>query len=175
MRFSLSHDFDAPADAIELALLSPELAPAMFRELGKNKGGPRIASIDKLEEALDGGTFRRRLRYQASAALPALERVLRGRTIAPEMMRWDETFTYERSNRRAAWQVSPMPEYAKWFGASGSWRLDGLDEGRTRRTVEGELEVRVKLVAGVLERIALAEVKKTYDAEAAALRALATL
>jgi Protein of unknown function (DUF2505) len=175
MKFSLSHDFDAPADAIELALLSPELAPGILRELSANKGGPRIESIEKLSEELDGGTFRRLLRYQAAAALPALERVLRGRPIAREMMRWDETFSYERKGRKAVWQVSPMPEYAKWFAAHGTWRLDPLDDGRTRRTVEGELEVRVKLVAGVLERIALAEVKKTYDAEAAALRDLATL
>jgi hypothetical protein len=175
MRFSLSHEFDAPADAIELALLSPELPAAILRELQAIRGGPRIESIEKLREELDGGAFRRVLRYQAATAVPALERVLRGKAIAREMMRWDETFSYERRDKKAAWQVSPMPEYAKWFGARGTWELARLDGGRTRRTVAGELEVRVKLVAGVLERIALAEVKKTYDAEAAALRALATL
>ena len=176
MKFSLSHDFDAPADALELALLSPDLPPGILRELGAKPSGPRIESIDKLEEELDGGTFRRRLRYQAAAALPALERVLRGRTIAREMMRWDETFSYERAEKSAVWQVSPMPAYAKWFAAHGTWRFDDLADGRTpphrRRRAR---EVRVKLVAGMLERIALAEVKKTYDAEAAALRALATL
>jgi hypothetical protein len=175
MKFSLSHELDAPADAIELALLSPDLAPGILRELGARSSGPKIESIDKVEERLDGGTFRRRLRYQAAAALPALERVLRGRPIAREMMCWEETFRYEREGRKAVWEVSPMPAYAKWFAARGTWRLDQLEGGRTRRTVLGELEVRVKLIAGMLERIALAEVKKTYDAEAAALRALAIL
>jgi hypothetical protein len=175
MKFSLSHDFDAPADALELALLSPDLPPGILRELGAKPSGPKIESIDKVQEDLDGETFRRTLRYQAAAALPALERVLRGRIIAREMMRWDETFSYERAEKSAVWQVSPMPAYAKWFAAHGTWRLDDLADGRTRRTVEGELEIRVKLVAGMLERIALAEVKKTYDAEAAALRTLATL
>jgi uncharacterized protein DUF2505 len=175
MKFSLAHEIDAPPDAVELALLSPDLPAGILRELAAAKGGPRIESIEKLDEGLEGGTFRRRLRYQAAAALPALERVLGGRTIAPEMMRWDETFTYERSGKSARWSVAPMPEYQKWFAADGTWTLDDLAGGRTRRSVEGRLEVRVRFVGGVLERIALAEVKKTYDAEAAALRALATL
>ncbi len=176
MKFSLSHDFDAPADAMELALLSPELPSGILRALAAGKGGPRIVSIDKLQEELDGGTFRRLLRYQAAAALPALERVLGGRSIAPEMMRWDETFSYERARTGGrSGRCRRCPSTRSGSAARGTWRFDDLADGRTRRSVDGELEVRVKLVAGVLERIALAEVKKTYDAEAAALRALATL
>jgi Protein of unknown function (DUF2505) len=175
MNFEIAHELDAPADAVELALLSPDLPKAILRELGAERGGPRIESVETVEERLVGGTFDRVLRYQGAAPLPALERALRGRRIARDMMRWEERFAYERGTRRASWEVSPMPPYARWFGARGTWRLESIDNGRTRRTVEGTLEVRVRLVAGVLERIALAEVRKTYDAEAAALRALAIL
>jgi hypothetical protein len=175
MRFSLAHEFDAPADAIELALFSPDLPSGIVRELAASKSGPRIESVEKLHEGLDDRTFRRSLRYQAGAAFPALERALRGRQFAREMMRWNETFSYERADKKAVWQVTPMPEYEKWFSGRGTWQLEVLEGGRTKRTVDGDLDVRVKLVAGVLERLALAEVKKTYDAEAAALRALATL
>ena len=46
---------------------------------------------------------------------------------------------------------------------------------RSRRIVSGDLELRVRVVRQMAERLILAEVRKAFDAEAATLRDMATL
>jgi hypothetical protein len=73
--------------------------------------------------------------------------------------------------------VNPKPQYRRYFNAKGTYRLEAAPDGRTRRTVQGYLEISVPvpMLGGIVERMALAEVRKTYDAEAETLRRLATL
>jgi Protein of unknown function (DUF2505) len=67
------------------------------------------------------------------------------------------------------------PEWRKYFSAEGTYVLQVLASGRTRRTVKGTIELRVPLFKQVAEKLILGEVRKTFDAEAATLRELATL
>jgi hypothetical protein len=71
--------------------------------------------------------------------------------------------------------VHPKEQYSRYFRSQGTYRLTTLPDGRTRRTVVGEFEVNVPVLRGVLERLALAEVRRTYDAEADTLKQLTTL
>ncbi len=73
--------------------------------------------------------------------------------------------------------MKPREQYRRYFRASGTYHLEAIPEGRTRRVVAGDLEilVPVPMLGGLVERVALAEVRKTYDAEADTLRKLATL
>jgi hypothetical protein len=67
------------------------------------------------------------------------------------------------------------PEWRKMFTARGTYVLEPLGSGRTRRTVSGSLELRVPLVRPVAEKLIIGEVRKTFNAEAETLRELATL
>ncbi|MBL9109512.1 MAG: DUF2505 family protein, partial [Myxococcales bacterium] len=72
--------------------------------------------------------------------------------------------------------ASVKPEWQKFFASSGSYLLEPLDAGRTKRTVRGTLELNVSLVGSMAEKLIYSElVKKTFDAEAATLRDLSTL
>ncbi len=168
MRFSISHDFDAALDTIQLATLSPELGPSLGKALA-----PTVESVETAEHRLEAGDFHRVLRFQAGAPLP----LFRGRTVPREALAWEMTFHYRLGDRVATWEVSPQPQYRRYFRASGEWRLESSEEGTCRRTVSGELHVTtaLPLFGRLVERLALVEVRKIYDAEANTLRSLGTL
>jgi Protein of unknown function (DUF2505) len=168
VHFEISHEFDAPLDVIELALLSPEVGPMLARSMA-----PAIASVETVVHEVKDGQLRRTLRFQAAAPLA----ILKGVTVAREALVWETTVVYRLSDHGATWEVFPREQYRRYFRSSGTFRLDPAPDGRTRRVVTGDLEipVPVPVVGGLVERVALAEVRKTYDAEAETLRKLATL
>ena len=165
MRFEITHELDAPLDTIELAVLSPELGTRLGRLL------TNIESVETIEHVLEKGELRRVLRFQASAPLA----MFRGRAIARDALSWREVWTYRLADHTSTWKVSPKEEWSRYFQSSGTYRLEPLADGRTRRVVQGDLEIRVGLLRPLAERMALSEVRKTYDAEADTLRELATL
>ena len=168
MQFEIHHDFDIPRDAIELAVLSPDLADRLAPRLGM------IERVDQREHALKGGVLERVWRLKANVPIPSFAE----RYLSPEMCAWDEHSTYVLDRHQSSWRITPnvKPEWQKYFAASGTYELHALGGGRSRRTVRGAVEVRVQsLVKHVAERMIVNEVKKTFDAEAATLRDLATL
>jgi hypothetical protein len=168
VHFEISHDFDIPRDAVELAVLSPDLAKRIT---------PRLTGIERVEQrehALKNGVLERVWSYQANVKLPRFAE----RYVTREMLAWDERTTYEIHRHASSWTIVPRvkPEWRKFFDASGTYELISLGEARTRRIVRGELELRVSpLFRKVAERMIVGEVRKTFDAEAAVLRDLATL
>lgn len=168
MRFEITHDFDIPRDAVELAVLSPDLAKRIT---------PRLSGIERVEQrehALKNGVLERVWSYQANVKLPRFAE----RYVTREMLAWDERTTYEIHRHASSWTIVPRvkPEWRKFFDASGTYELISLGEARTRRIVRGDLELRVSpLFRKVAERMIVGEVRKTFDAEAAVLRDLATL
>jgi hypothetical protein len=171
VHFSIVHEFDARLDAIELAMMSPELGPLLGDIL------PSLESVQATEHHVDENEFRRVWRFQARAPL----KILSGYNITRDMMTWDEHSVYRRRDHTAAWYVIPRAEsspdaaWRKHFGAEGSYQLDPLSDGRTRRTVTGDIAVNLKLIGALVERIAVGELRKAYDAEASALRRLCSL
>jgi hypothetical protein len=176
VRFEIAHEFDAPLDTVELAVLSPELGSLLARSIAAQtqNGGPRIESVETVSHVIDSGECRRVLRFQASAPFAILEK-LASRPIARDAMTWKEFSTYRLADHASTWHVAPKEEWRRWFRGEGTYRLEAVADGRTRRTVVGDLEIKVRVVGKLAERMALAEVRKTYDAEADTLRALATL
>lgn len=165
MHFEIAHEFDAPLDAVELAVLSPELGPRLARSLSS------IESVTTVEHTLKDGELRRVLRFQASAPLP----LFKSYPVARDAMAWEELSTYRLADHASTWAVFTKDEWRKYFRSEGTYRLEAAPGGRTRRIVVGELEINVAVVGRMAERMALAEVRKTYDAEAETLRELATL
>ncbi len=167
MRFEISHDFDAPLDALELAVLFPLIGEKLTAALAQTK----IESVETLEHDLKDGKLRRVLQFQASAPFAFLEK----RTIPRDALSWQEHSTYSLADHASRWLVRPKEQYTRYFHSEGTYRLTTLPDGRTRRTVTGRLEVFASLLSGLIERLAIVEVRRTWDAEADTLRQLTTL
>jgi hypothetical protein len=168
VHFEITHDFDIPRDAVELAVLSPDLAKRM---------APRLHGMEHVEQsqhALHDGVLERVWSWRADVKIPSFA----DGYVTREMCAWDERSTYDLKRHASSWTITPRvkPSYAKYFEAKGTYELLPLDEGRSRRVVRGEVELRVtSLVRAVAERMIVGEVRKTFEVEAATLRDLATL
>jgi hypothetical protein len=165
--FEVVHEFDIPLDALELAVISPNL----FQQLSHRLSG--IESVQQKEHVLTGGRLDRLWSYRANVRIPAFAT----KYVTPEMCAWDEKSTYDIKRHASEWTILPhvKPEWRKMFTARGTYVLEPLGSGRTRRTVSGSLELRVPLVRPVAEKLIIGEVRKTFNAEAETLRELATL
>jgi len=168
VHFEISHELDVSIDVTELAFLSPEMGRLLALALA-----PGVESVETVLHEVKDGELRRTLRFQASAPLS----IFKGATVAREALCWETFAFYRLADRSSTWEVKPREQYRRYFRASGTYRLEAIPEGRTRRVVAGDLEilVPVPMIGGLVERLALAEVRKTYDAEADTLRLLATL
>jgi hypothetical protein len=93
------------------------------------------------------------------------------------MCAWDEQSVYEMRSHEGKWTIVPniKLEWRRHFSAEGTYAVEALGGGRSRRLVTGEVELRVRVVRQVAERLIVAEVKKAFEAEAATLREMATL
>ena len=167
MHFEVVHEFDIPLDALELAVISPDL----FQQLAGRLHS--IESVQQKEHVLKDGRLERLWSYRANVRIPAFAT----KYVTPEMCAWDEKSTYDIKRHSSEWTIVPhvKPEWRKLFAAKGTYELVELASGRTKRTVSGNIELRVPLVRQVAEKLIVGEVKKTFDAEAETLRELATL
>ena len=173
MHFEVVHEFDIPLDALELAVISPNL----FQELSKRLHS--IESVSQKEHILSAGPPARLDRlwsYRANVKIPSFAT----KYVTPEMCAWDEKSTYDIRLHASEWAIVPhvKPEWRNMFAAKGTYALLELGSGRTRRTVTGSIELRVRIpgpLRQVAEKLIVGEVRKTFDAEADTLRELATL
>lgn len=164
MRFEIQHDFDAPLEAIERAVISPELGPMLARSL------PQMEAVETLEHRVGDGACHRVIRFRAGAPLAIFRRV----DVARDAMAWEEHWTYRLGDHASSWRVEPKAEYRRYLVSEGTYHLEALGGGRSRRTVHGTLEIKLAVVGALAERMALGEIRKTYDAEAETLRRLAS-
>ncbi len=169
MRFEIVHEFEIPLDAVELAVLSPDLFSKLKTHL------PNMEDVKQTEHHLESGVLHRVWAYQASVKLPVP--VFAKKIVTREMLSWDESSTYDLKAHEAAWSVVPniKPEWKKYFQAQGKYKLVDAGQGKTKRTVEGELHLRVPIVQKMAERAIVGEVRRMFEAEAETLREMATL
>lgn len=171
MQFEIAHEFDIPRDALELAVISPDLVEkfgATVRTLGTG-----IQQVTERSRSLKNGVLERVWHFQAHVRLPKFA----AGYVTPEMTAWDEQSVYETGPHRGRWTIVPniKPEWRRYFAASGTYTIEELGDGRSRRTVRGDLELRVRVVRQVAERLIVGEVRKAFEAEASTLRDMATL
>ncbi len=171
MHFEVVHEFDIPLDALELAVVSPDLALRFSARAFEMKVG--IERVVERHRAIRGGVLERTWHYQANVTIPKFARGY----VTREMCAWDEPAVYDMNKHRGTWSVSPnvRPEWRRYFESKGTYALDALGNGRSRRTIQGEVVLRVRVVRQVAERLIVNQVKKAFDAEAATLTELATL
>ena len=167
MQFEIAHDFEIPRDALELAVISPDLFSRLRARL------TNMEEVRQKQHVLQGGILDRIWAYQANVKVPVFAK----KVVTREMLSWDEISRYELDKHMARWEVHPnvKADWKKYFHAEGTYALEELASGKTRRVVKGELDLRVPVVKRVAERAILGEIRKTFDAEAATLRDMATL
>ncbi|MBX3231840.1 MAG: DUF2505 family protein [Labilithrix sp.] len=167
MHFDIVHEFDIPLDALELAVISPNLCSKLAHRLDN------MERIQQKEHIVAADEVERVWSYRANIRLPDFAKAY----VTPEMMAWDERSVYDIKRHAAEWTILPhvKPSFRKYFDAAGTYELTSLDSGRTKRTVKGSIELRVPVLRQVAEKLIVAEVRKTFDAEAETLRELATL
>ena len=167
MQISLSHEFDISHDALELALLSPDLAARIATHF------QHMEAVSLKSHAVTAGRLERVQVFQPNITVPPFAR----RVLTREMCAWDERFTYDLRRHRAEWTLEPhvKPEWRRLFRATGSYELVPLGEDRTRRIVEGVMLLNVPVIKAAAERLLVAELRRAFDAEARALRELAEL
>lgn len=168
MQFEITHELDIPLDAVELAFLSPDLGKSLAARL------PHIETLEQKSHLVDEARLERVWAFRANVKIPAFAQ----KYVTPEMCAWEETTVYDIRRHAASWRVRALvkPEWQKFFASSGSYMLEALDSGRTKRVVRGTLDVNVSLVGPMAEKLIFSElVKKTFEAEEATLRELATL
>ena len=167
MHFEIVHEFDISLDALELAVLSPGLIDKLAPKL------ENVGRVSQKTHSLQNGVLERVWIYRASVKLPSFAQ----KHVTPDMLAWDEVSRYTLRSHSSAWVIEPhvKPEWRKYFRASGTYELVPFADGRTRRVVKGDLALNVPVVRQVAERMILNEVRKTFEAEAATLRDLATL
>lgn len=159
MKFSLHHELSAPVERIASAVSSPDFAAGLEAELRKAKTRIDSVTLESLE--IDGDATVRVLRFSASTPLP----FFRASEIARDALTWRERFRFSSQTLTASWDIVLDPRFARYFEASGTYRLDPLAAGRARRAVAGELAVRAPLMGSLIARAALADIEKTYAAE----------
>jgi hypothetical protein len=171
VQFEIAHEFDIPLDALELAVISPHLVDKFGATARSKHAG--IQSITERSRSLKNGVLERVWHYQAHVRLPKFAQGY----VTPDMTAWDEQSVYETGPHRGRWTIVPniKPQWRQYFSASGTYTIEPLGDGRSRRTVRGELELRVRVVRQVAERLIVGEVRKAFEAEAATLREMATL
>lgn len=171
MEFEVSHELDAPMDALELALMSPELASELLARVDSMQD----ISVQSSEVSED--VIARTWRFEAKAPL----KILAAYDVTREMMIWDEVWEYNRKTHVASFHIVPRPgvdldaNWRKRIQSGGRYQLDPIGDGRTRRTVVGHMDIGLRMVGPMVERLAVSELRKAYAAEAEALLSLCSL
>jgi hypothetical protein len=171
VQFEIVHEFDIPLDALELAVISPALVDKYGAKV--HKLGVGIERVTERSRALRNGVLERVWHYQANVNVPTFARGY----ITREMCAWEEHSVFEMTRHRGNWTIAPhiRPGWRRFFASSGSYEIEILGGGRSRRIVRGALDLRVGVVRQVAERLIVAQMRKAFDAEAATLRDMATL
>jgi len=167
LHFEFVHEFDIPLDALELAVLSPDLVDRLR---------PRLSNVESLTQrkhSLENGMLSRVWAFQANVKVPKFAQ----NYITKEMCAWDETSSYDLRQHTSEWSITPnvKAEWQKYFSARGTYALAALGSGRTKRVVTGDCDLNVPLVRPMAEKLIVGEVRKMFEAEADTLRDLATL
>ncbi|MFO0666012.1 MAG: DUF2505 family protein [Polyangiaceae bacterium] len=167
MHFEITHEFDIALDALELAVLSPEL----LTRLSPRLGGVEFCEQKKHEIA--NHTLSRVWSFRADLPIPKFAKPY----ITKEMCAWDQSMNYDIRKHESTWSITPniREDWQRYLSAKGSYSLVALDSGRSKRIVTGDVELNVPVVRQVAERMIVGEVRKNFDAEADTLRDMATL
>ena len=158
MRFEVEHAFDADAASLTAVWLDPAFHLALDL--------PDVSRPKLVTDTRDGTQHTLDLRYEFVGHVdPIVNKLLAGRPLA-----WRQRLIFDTASRRGTLSVV-SEDGAERLKASGLIALDEVGDHSTRRTMRGDLRVRVPVVGGTAERRIVPGLLARLDVEAAALRA----
>jgi hypothetical protein len=162
MHYRIDHEFDATVDEFEALLAHPELYSRLKTAL------PDLDKIELLEQRSDGDEVHSRVRYTPVVGdkIPTFGRPF----VQASMLSWIEESTYNRRAHSFRFRIHPnIPDaWRPRFDSHGGYALTPTATGLHRR-IDGEVRVQVALFGPRVERLLVAEVERSFGAEAQAL------
>lgn len=139
MKFEIAQDLRATADAVDAALVDPDFLVRMA-EL------PKLGSAEVVAQRRDGDVVHQDVRFLFEAQLSgAVTRV-----VDPKLLTWVERSVCDLDAHHTECEIRP-DHYESLL--SGRYRAVIVGAaGGARRTITGELKVRMPLVGGRVER-----------------------
>jgi hypothetical protein len=153
MRFEIVQTIPAAADAVDAALVDPTFLARMV-EL------PKLGSAEVVEQRRDGDVVVQDVRYLFRAQLSSAVT----RFVDPDRLTWVERSTCDLAAHRTRCVIRPDHYASMLEGRYDAVIADG--GGTSRRTITGELSVRVPLVGGRAERAIVDGIRENAAAQA---------
>jgi hypothetical protein len=161
MRFEVEHVFPGSVAAVAELLLDPSFHRALAL--------PDLSTPEVVEASSSGENRLLKLRYEFVGSLdPIARRVIGGRRLT-----WIQELRLDSGSGVGTLSFSAEAEPKKLYGAADV-ALVAIDDGQTRRTVAGDLFVKVPLVGGTAERKIVPGLVRRLDVEADAVRVALT-
>jgi hypothetical protein len=156
MRFEIVQDLRATPDAVDGALVDPAFL-ARMAEL------PKLGSAEVLTQDRAGDVVHQDVRYLFQAELSSAVT----RVVDPKKLTWVERSVCDLTAHRTQCEIRPDN-----YGGMLSGRYDSVivaTDGGTRRTLTGELKVKMPLVGGKVERAIVGGLEENAAAQVALL------
>ncbi len=152
--FKLEHEFPSvPLDVFEKYLNHPELN-TMLAHMPSFKSRELVES-----QTLGNGEQHWVFKVTAGGELPpAISKLA-----SPELFTWLEKSRFVPKEHAVYFTIEPIKAQGK-FESSGKWTHTKLKNG-TRRTLEGEMSVKIPFVGKIVETFLLGEFKRNYEVE----------
>lgn len=139
MRFRIEQHFDGSLADVESAFVDPAFLAHLAEqpELGRPQLVHRVEAGDLVHQWVQ---------YRFTGNLNSAVR----RVVDPNRLTWVEESTLDRTDHRTTWRIVP-DHYKNLLRSSGTFVLESVAPGRTRRITEADLKVTVPLVGGKVE------------------------
>ncbi len=158
MRFELTQKYRSSASAVASAYADADLYPTLM-------GLPKLGDIEVLDLSEVDGHVRSRIRYGFTGDLPSAVTAV----VDPDRLTWIQETDQDLEAGTATFRLLP-DHYPDRLSAKGTFRIVSDGEG-ARRVVNGELKVKVLLVAGKVEGAIVGGLKEYLAAEGPAVDA----
>jgi hypothetical protein len=156
VKFEIVQDLRATPDAVDGALIDPAFLVRMA-EL------PKLGSAEVVSQERDGDTMRQDVRYLFQAELSSAVT----RVVDPDRLTWVERSVCDLTSHRTECEIRP-DNYGGMLKGRYSSVVVARGDG-ARRTLTGELKVKVPLVGGKVERAIVGGLEENAAAQVALL------
>jgi hypothetical protein len=156
VKFEIVQDVRATPDAVDAALVDPAFLVRMA-EL------PKLGSAEIVSQERDGDTVRQDVRYLFQAELSAAVT----RVVDPKRLTWVERSESDLATHHTRCEIRP-DNYSGLLAGKYEATIVATGTG-ARRTITGELKVKMPLVGGKVERAIVGGLEENAAAQTALL------
>lgn len=162
MNFEFVQTFDADPDTVAKAMFSPEMADYLSKHI------PSVEGVEPLSREEDDKQISRRVKYRP---VPVIKKVAT-KEVRPEWMHFVEETSYNKQTRTATFRNVPTTKrVAELMENRGTITLEPAGPGKTKRTMRGELKIKVFMLGAIAERLIYPHAQKILEEESKALAA----